>query len=210
MQPDTFDRNQLSARENEILSLAADGFTDMHIGDKLNISVSTVSSYWSRIRTKLGSLSRVEMVAAAIRQQAGAEIARMRAENQKLELAAINRSHQIDESKHSGYYRAGLEAIPDAVVIIGSEGTILFANKKLNAMFGYFAEELSGMKVAALFPARHSAEVSDEALGLFDASVELGLDKVIFARRKDGREFRVILLAKSVHSSAGPVCSCLI
>jgi DNA-binding CsgD family transcriptional regulator len=65
---DRLDRkSKLSAREEQILSMAMEGYTDKLIAHKLQISVATVKSYWVRIRQKVGGFSRVETVAKKIR-----------------------------------------------------------------------------------------------------------------------------------------------
>jgi DNA-binding NarL/FixJ family response regulator len=57
----------LSAREQEILKLFAEGFNNKEIGMKLSISVRTVETHKNHIMKKLGIKSPVEMVKFAIR-----------------------------------------------------------------------------------------------------------------------------------------------
>ena len=52
----------LSDREKQVLSLAAQGQTDEGIAHKLEISISTVRGYWLRVRSKIGGASRAELV----------------------------------------------------------------------------------------------------------------------------------------------------
>lgn len=47
-----------------------------------------------------------------------------------------------------------LESIPDAVVVTGPDGEIVFANRAAEAMTGYRRKELTGRKVEVLIPAR--------------------------------------------------------
>ncbi|MFQ3587431.1 MAG: helix-turn-helix transcriptional regulator [Fimbriimonadaceae bacterium] len=56
----------LSSRERQILSFAATGLTDKEIARKLDISVSTVRSYWLRLRQKIGGDNRTEVVARSL------------------------------------------------------------------------------------------------------------------------------------------------
>lgn len=62
------ERGLLSNREAQVLSLAVEGHIDESIAQQLDISVATVRGYWLRIRSKLGSGSRSELVAAWVQQ----------------------------------------------------------------------------------------------------------------------------------------------
>jgi len=59
--------HQLSAREREVLSLTAEGFSSTEIGKKLFISPKTVDTYRSRIMSKLGLAHRSELVRFALK-----------------------------------------------------------------------------------------------------------------------------------------------
>lgn len=63
---DSLDPKALSERESAILSLAVMGKTDDQISFALNITSSTVNSYWVRIRSKLGPYSRVQIVVGVL------------------------------------------------------------------------------------------------------------------------------------------------
>jgi DNA-binding CsgD family transcriptional regulator len=58
---------KLSARELKVLDLASRGLIDLAIAAELGISISTVRSYWSRIRSKMGVVGRPELVARHVR-----------------------------------------------------------------------------------------------------------------------------------------------
>jgi two-component system response regulator NreC len=55
----------LSARETEVLSLIADGFTNPEIANQLSLSVRTVESHRAHIHRKTGRTTRAELVALA-------------------------------------------------------------------------------------------------------------------------------------------------
>jgi DNA-binding NarL/FixJ family response regulator len=57
----------LTAREQEILSLVADGLTNRQIGERLFITEKTASHHVSNILGKLGVAGRVEAAAEAVR-----------------------------------------------------------------------------------------------------------------------------------------------
>lgn len=58
--------NALSARERQILSLAAVGYLDKQIGPELGLSLNTLRTYWSRIRSKMGEAPRTALTAAYV------------------------------------------------------------------------------------------------------------------------------------------------
>jgi two-component system response regulator NreC len=59
------DGNLLSGREVEVLSLLAAGHTNQEIARRLYVSVRTVETHRARIRDKLGTETRAELIAAA-------------------------------------------------------------------------------------------------------------------------------------------------
>jgi two-component system response regulator NreC len=62
---DSYDR--LSQREQQILKLVAQGFTNQQIAAQLFLSVKTVETYKTRVMRKLNLLSRVELVRFALK-----------------------------------------------------------------------------------------------------------------------------------------------
>ncbi len=56
---------QLNQRENEILSLIADGLSNREIAQKLSLSQETVKWYNKQIFAKLGAASRTQAVSIA-------------------------------------------------------------------------------------------------------------------------------------------------
>ncbi|MBI4218956.1 MAG: response regulator transcription factor [Chloroflexi bacterium] len=65
-QDENGDANVLSAREREVLELAARGARNKAIGDQLGISVRTVEGHFNSILSKLGVASRIEAVLYAV------------------------------------------------------------------------------------------------------------------------------------------------
>ena len=61
-------REQLSARELEILQLISEGLTNKQIANRLWLSVETVKSHVSSVHAKLRADSRAHAVAIAFRQ----------------------------------------------------------------------------------------------------------------------------------------------
>ena len=50
--------------------------------------------------------------------------------------------------------RSVLDSAPDAMIIIDAGGTILFANRQVQPMFGYAPPEIVGARVEVLMPER--------------------------------------------------------
>jgi DNA-binding NarL/FixJ family response regulator len=59
---------QLSAREQELVTLVARGRTDTQIADELHISIRTVRSHLDRIRDKTGCRRRADLTRLALQE----------------------------------------------------------------------------------------------------------------------------------------------
>ncbi len=83
---------------------------------------------------------------------------------------------------------AVLEAAPDAMLVVDRAGTVVFANRLANAMFGY--DELAGESIDALVPAStrnaHAAKRAEYAAAPRPRPMGFG---ELAARRRDGVEF---------------------
>ncbi len=58
--------DELSEREQEVISLVAWGYTSTEVGDRLHLSANTVDTYRGRAMHKLGLTSRVQLVRYAV------------------------------------------------------------------------------------------------------------------------------------------------
>jgi DNA-binding CsgD family transcriptional regulator len=61
---------RLSAREEQVLALAASGLLDKQIAVELKVTLNTLRTYWSRIRSKVGETSRSALAAAYVERRA--------------------------------------------------------------------------------------------------------------------------------------------
>ncbi len=86
-----------------------------------------------------------------------------------------------------------LEAIPDAIVAVEQDGTIVQVNSQTETLFGYQRGELVGQKIEILVPARfriqHHAHRASFAESPKIRRMGAGLD--LYGRRRDGSEFAV-------------------
>jgi CRP/FNR family transcriptional regulator, cyclic AMP receptor protein len=86
-----------------------------------------------------------------------------------------------------------LEAAPNAIVAVGTDGTITFVNERAEATFGWRRKELVGRQVETLIPERmRDGHIHHRADFLSDPVPRpLYLRTGLSARRRDGTEFPV-------------------
>jgi PAS domain S-box-containing protein len=101
---------------------------------------------------------------------------------------------QIEPMNLSGELaRSLLEAAPDATVIVDNDGKIVFANRQIQATFGYTPAELLGASIETLLPPRfrdvHPAH--REAFFAKPKMRPMGAGLALFGLHRDGREFPV-------------------
>lgn len=98
-----------------------------------------------------------------------------------------------------------LETIPDAIVAVQSDGTILQVNSQTEQLFGYAKSELIGKKIEVLVPERfravHDAHRAQFAQQPKTRRMGAGLD--LKGRRRDGSEFDVEISLSPVHTQSG-------
>lgn len=97
---------ELSPREEQIIDLCSQGFTNEGIAHELNLSLGTVNTYWLRIRTKVGGSGRAEIVTRVIKERA--------------ERALREQNHSDDEA-HAAQSLFDLRA-PLALLNLAMEG----------------------------------------------------------------------------------------
>jgi len=100
-----------------------------------------------------------------------------------------------------------LESIPDAIVAVDREGTILQVNSQVQALFGHTRNELIGQKVEILVPERlrsqHHGHREDFAAAPKIRRMGTGLD--LYGRRRNGSEFPVEISLSPVSVEGGVI-----
>jgi len=98
-----------------------------------------------------------------------------------------------------------LSASPDAMVFVEDSGTIVFANRKFETMFGYAPDELVGLPVEVLIPEgqREAHRRHRHAFGAQPRTREMGADLVLHGLRRDGETFPVEISLSPVETSNG-------
>ena len=88
---------------------------------------------------------------------------------------------------------AAYQSVPDALLIVGRDGSVVFANQHAEHLFGYEPDQLVGVEIEALIPERYRQQhVEMRAEFSADPTVRpMGYGRELLARKNDGREFPV-------------------
>ncbi len=90
-------------------------------------------------------------------------------------------------------FGALFDLLPDGVVVVDGNGEIVMLNQVATELFGYAAEELTGMPVERLIPERLRGEHDSHraAFAADPAMRPMGVGLELYAQRKDGSAFPV-------------------
>lgn len=123
---------RLSDRELEIVLHAAEGLRDKEIAARLGIAMSTLRTYWERLKAKLGAGTRAQAMARAL-------ASRHRIAMEELSLAELRASLLI-------------ENLTDlAIFFVSPEGIILSWNIGVARVLGYSEDEFVGKHLDIIF-----------------------------------------------------------
>ncbi|HUG70475.1 MAG TPA: PAS domain S-box protein [Pirellulaceae bacterium] len=102
-------------------------------------------------------------------------------------------------------YRGLLEALPDALVIVGSDGLIVSVNSQTEKLFGYRRDELLNQPIERLVPDRfRHKHVSYRDSYFADPHVRpMGAGIDLHGRCKDGSEFPVEISLSPLRTESG-------
>lgn len=204
---------KLSARESQILALAAEGHTDQSISHTLGISLATIGTYWGRIRMKLGPLGRPELVANYVRELSAASLEELRRKNELMakELEShLSRQEELQATLQT--FQSVLDGAPDAIMLVNPDGQILRANHMVGDLFGYQLSEFVGMRIGQLMPPelhdRHRQH--RESYINHPTRFQMGDHAGLPARGKQGNDFRIIATLNVVDTTWGPIVVCIV
>jgi two-component system, cell cycle sensor histidine kinase and response regulator CckA len=98
-----------------------------------------------------------------------------------------------------------LEALPDAVVAVDRDGTIVQANAQAQELFGYERDELIGQKVEMLVPEsyRRQHHQHRENFGQAPKTRRMGAELDLYGRRQNGSQFPVEISLSPVSTDKG-------
>jgi two-component system sensor kinase FixL len=112
---------------------------------------------------------------------------------------ALQASHEY-LAQNEARLRSILETVPDAMIVIGEDGTILSFSAAAERLFGYTAAEVHGLNVNVLMPSPYRKE-HDHYLSRYKATGErriIGIGRIVVGQRKDGTTFPMELAVGEV------------
>lgn len=207
-----FERLKLSNRENEILDFAIEGLTDQQIAIRLEISTSTVNSYWVRIRGKLGHRSRTELVAAALKEHSQGQISGLESRIRDFEAQKTHHDQAAQDYRFAECYRAALDAMPEPVVVFDETRSIVYANSRFEVAMNLDSPKILGKVIEFIAPYDGKDRLRDMIMNYMEnpSPCRLGIDSVLYAQRGDGRIFRIIMLLDSRPTSTGLITTAIV
>jgi PAS domain S-box-containing protein len=98
-----------------------------------------------------------------------------------------------------------LETLPDAIVAVDRDGTIVQVNSQTQELFGYSRDELIGQKVEMLVPDRYRSQHHHHRENYAETpkTRRMGADLDLYGRRRNGSEFPVEVSLSPVTTESG-------
>jgi two-component system sensor kinase FixL len=116
---------------------------------------------------------------------------------------AMWRDTAVTLERREAHLASILDTVPDATVVIETDGSVVSFNAAAVRQFGYEPVEVVGRNVKMLMPTPYS-EQHDGYLARYLATGErriIGIDRVVVGRRKDGTTFPMSLAVGEMRSS---------
>lgn len=115
--------------------------------------------------------------------------------------------HASVESGVAQSFVSFLDAAPDAMIVVGKDGRILFANGHAAQLFGYPRAELVGQPVELLVPPRFREAHPGHRLDYFAEPRVRGMGSglELFGMRRDGTEFPIEISLSPLRTEEGVI-----
>lgn len=113
---------------------------------------------------------------------------------------------KLEELLHRLEMDSGIiDLLPDAVVVVREDGTIVRTNAQATALFGYRTEEFATMVVDDLVPAavRDGHPTHRRAYHAAPALRRMGGGRVLKGLRRDGQEVEVEIMLNTIRTALG-------
>ena len=117
----------------------------------------------------------------------------LRDRNDKI-VGTFGISHDITAVKQAEErFRRVVDAAPNPMLAVGADGTVKMANPATEKTFGYDSEELIGNRIELLVPERFRERHEEfrQEFSRAPTAREMGPDRELWGRRRDGSEFPV-------------------
>ena len=123
-------------------------------------------------------------------------------------VRAARLSTQLRESE--ARFRAVVQSVPTAILLVGERGSITFANEQVRSVFGYAPDELAGRQVEDLVPsrARGAHESHRRGYAQLAAARSMGAGRELYGLRKDGTEVPIEVGLSPMQTAEGLWFSC--
>lgn len=113
---------------------------------------------------------------------------------------------KLEELLHRLELDSGIiDLLPDAVVVVREDGTIVRVNTQATALFGYRAEEFAAITVDDLVPVALRAWHPAHRRGYHAAPAlrRMGGGRVLMGLRRDGQEVEVEIMLNTIRTALG-------
>jgi len=147
------------------------------------------------------SLSVPEIVDAALFTMIGVGIAWSGEQLQRNRIRAATSTR--DALAREAHLASILDTVPDAMIVIGEDGTVQSFSSAAERLFGYSAAEVIGKNVKMLMPSPYR-ENHDDYMRRYLRTGErriIGIGRVVVGERKDGSTFPMELAVGEMRSS---------
>ncbi|MEO6596398.1 MAG: diguanylate cyclase [Planctomycetota bacterium] len=176
----------------------------------------------------LGFMSGVALAVAVVTQESRTHATALLESRVSLERRVVDRTARLTEAnavlaaeiserthaqkalaESEARFRHLVESAPDAVVIVGGDGSIQIVNAQTEKFFGYERKDLLGKPVEILLPERYrESHIGDRASYSANPRVRtMGEGRELFGRRSDGSEFPVDVSLSPLPAEHGQLIS---